>query len=152
MRLIIIAFGLLSHYSLFAQKVGPVTNGDFIKFANSCKVFASYKSKTAIVTVYRVDAGFSAYASESDEIDNTLYVAIGEYGEYPKQYLFKTGPFFGPTYLNWIDRGEKEGLVLLFRYMAKTRQTGALTITKSKVTFTQGKSSGKSVLHIPDKQ
>lgn len=116
---------ILGSFGTFAQPIQPtkITNQEVISFANNCLSVSEHRAKIGIIRIYKVGGGVSAYAQETDEIDQFLYVAISGYGEgkVPRS-LYKSGPFYQPSAFSF-GKDDKTGRgFFVFNYLTKEKK------------------------------
>jgi len=68
-----------------------VNDESLVYILNNITKLSQYKSDTCdlIITVYSVDDLSGSAGFANDEITNSIYIAVSEYGEAPDQSLFK---------------------------------------------------------------
>ncbi|MFI5163530.1 MAG: hypothetical protein ACHQHN_19805 [Sphingobacteriales bacterium] len=99
-----------------AQKITyknlPDSNLTYI--LNSIEKHIAFKNNKddLFINVYVVsDPSGSAHTEGTDEITNTIYVAVSEDGEYPEQHLYKLTSVYDPKIVSWTKNAANPQLV-----------------------------------------
>ena len=88
-----------------------------------------YGDVELFINVFNVsDPSGSAGFSESDEITNSIYIAVSEDGEAPEQHLFRLSSVYDPKFIKWTKT--PKGAVLTIDYgPANKRQRATIKVT-----------------------
>jgi hypothetical protein len=117
-KLLLPAFLCLG-FTTFAQtiKYRVIQNEDLDYVLNNIEktVAFSNPSQTLFVKIYIVDdPSGSAHTPETDEITNTIYIAVSEDGEAPEQHLYKLTSMYAPKIIAWTKSASQPELTLSY--------------------------------------
>jgi len=91
------------------------------------------------INVFNVsDPSGSAGFSESEEITNSIYIAVSEDGEAPEQHLFRLSSVYDPKFIKWTKT--PTGAILTIDYgTSNKRQRSTIKVTLSQLLIRSSK-------------
>jgi hypothetical protein len=89
-------------------KISQSDNLRLVQVLNNSDLIVENREKGISVRIYAIDNGSGSAGFESGEVSHNLLIAVSEFDEYPNQNVFEIGPFYDPTFVQWI--GEMEYL------------------------------------------
>ncbi|MES2426890.1 MAG: hypothetical protein V4560_07935 [Bacteroidota bacterium] len=118
---------VIGHCITMAQtiKSKEVKNSDLTYVLNSIQKTTHYNDEknSLFIKVYVVaDPSGSAHTEGTDEITNSIYIAVSNDGEWPEQHLFRLTSVYNPKLVNWVKTATGPGLVLTYGAANKTKK------------------------------
>lgn len=108
-----------------AQKLSysTVKDQDLTYVLNNIVKTTSYTNNSDLyVQVYNVaDPSGSAHTEGTDEITNSIYIAVSEDGESPEQHVYRLSSVLNPKFVNWIKSPSGAKLVISYGFAGKRR-------------------------------
>jgi len=131
-----------------------VSNGQVLKYKaiqdenlvyvlNNMTKMTEYEFKSGdvdlFINVFNVsDPSGSAGFSESEEITNSIYIAVSEDGEAPEQHLFRLSSVYDPKFIKWTKT--PTGAILTIDYgTSNKRQRSTIKVTLSQLLIRSSK-------------
>lgn len=93
-----------------------VNDESLVHILNNLTKLSQYKSDSCdlIITVYSIDDLSGSAGFANDEITNSIYIAVSEYGEAPNQSLFKLSSIYNPKFVKWIGDKKEPKFILAY--------------------------------------
>lgn len=120
-------FGAKSQEKIAFKKL---TDSSLIYLLNNVRDYKLLKGKDQVVSIFLVSSGksasanFPSFSTGSDEISESLYIAVSEYDDSPEQSLFILDDIFGVTELSLSIKKEDDKLITLsFSYFDRKIKT-----------------------------
>jgi len=112
-------------------KYKAVNNDDLVYILNNIEKTTSFTSdkNDLFVKVFNVaDPSGSAHTEGTDEITNSIYIAVSEDGEGPEQHLFRLASVYDPKFIKWVKTPAGPELILSYG-PANKRKTATIRVT-----------------------
>lgn len=106
-------------------KVKEVKNSDLTYVLNNIVKTTHYNDEKnyLFIKVYvTADPSGSAHVEGTDEVTNSIYIAVSNDGEAPEQHLFRLPSVYNPKLVNWVKTANGPGLVLTYGPANKTKK------------------------------
>jgi hypothetical protein len=100
-----------------AVKYKEVKNGDLAYVLNNIVKttrFTDDKNNLFIRVYVIADPSGSAHTEGTDEITNSIYIAVSDDGEAPEQHLFRLASVYDPKLLNWSKTALGPELIMTY--------------------------------------
>jgi hypothetical protein len=110
---------VVSHAITIGQtlKYKAIQNADLNYVLNNIEKttqFAADNGDLFIKAYIVADPSGSAHVDGTDEITNSIYIAVSEDGEAPEQHLFRLTSVYDPKFVNWIKTPGGPELVISY--------------------------------------
>jgi hypothetical protein len=117
-----------------------VTNDDVIYILNNTYKTIIFNNNTSdiFVHVYIVDDPSGSAHHENCEATNSIYFAVSEDGEAPRQYLYRLTSVYDPKIISWTKDAKIPSLTFSYGE-AKKRKTATVLIYLDKLILKQTK-------------
>ena len=116
---LLLLIAIVSHQITIAQaiKYKEVKNSDLTYVLNNIVKTTRFTDdkNSLLIRVYVVaDASGSAHTEGTDEVTNSIYIAVSNNGETPEQRLFRLASVYNPKLVNWVKTATGPGLVMTY--------------------------------------